>query len=179
MNYNEIIGNQSARFAFLELQIEREVSLMEKLFTVEDIAKMASMTTRTIRNYLKDGTLEGRKIGGQWRFTEEDIKKFMDSGNASKEITEKNKQDVMDFIDGVNTDYTGEIQVCSIVDLYHEESTVVVKRDKLIAFINSDGNDFNPNYVRFSYEYIEKEQKGRFTLFAPPNYLIEALKILQ
>ena len=152
---------------------------MEKLFTVEDIAKMASMTTRTIRNYLKEGTLEGRKIGGQWRFTEEDIKKFMESGNVSKEITEKNKQDVIDFIDGVNTDYTGEIQVCAIVDLYHEASAVEAKRDKLLAFINTEGNELNPNYMRFTYEYIENEQKGRITLFAPPNYLIEALKILQ
>ena len=150
---------------------------MEKLFTVEDIAQMTSMTTRTIRNYLKEGTLAGRKIGGQWRFTEEDIKKFMDSGNVSNEIAEKNKQDVVDFIDGVNTDYTGEIQVCSIVDLYHEASVVKEKLDKLLEFINSGGND--SDYMRFAYDYIENEQKGRFTLFASPNYLIEALKILQ
>ena len=34
------------------------------------------MTSRTIRNYLKDGTLTGQKIGVQWRFTEEEIKKL-------------------------------------------------------------------------------------------------------
>ena len=152
---------------------------MEKLFTVEDIAKMASMTTRTIRNYLREGKLEGRKIGGQWRFTEEDIGKFMDSGNVSKEITEKSKQDVVDFIDGVNTDYTGEIQVCSIIDLYHEASVLEAKRDKLHAFFNTESNELKPNFMRFTYEYIANEQKGRITLFAPPNYLIEVLKILQ
>jgi excisionase family DNA binding protein len=42
----------------------------EKMYTVEDIAQITSMTARTIRNYLKDGTLKGRKIGGQWRFTQ-------------------------------------------------------------------------------------------------------------
>ncbi|MGM8370207.1 helix-turn-helix domain-containing protein, partial (plasmid) [Clostridium perfringens] len=41
----------------------------EKLYTIEDIAKMTRLTSRTIRNYLKDGILEGKKIGGQWRFT--------------------------------------------------------------------------------------------------------------
>ena len=152
---------------------------MEKLFTVEDIAKMASMTTRTIRNYLKDGILEGRKIGGQWRFTEEDIKKFMDSGNVTKDFADKIKQDVLDFIDGVNTDYTGEIQVCAIIDLYHDKSVAEGKRDKIVAFINSEkGNDLVPNYMRYLYEYIESEQKGRITLFAPPSYLAEALKLL-
>ena len=153
---------------------------MEKMFTVEDIAKMASMTTRTIRNYLKDGILEGRKIGGQWRFTEEDIKKFMDSGNVTRDFADKIKQDVLDFIDGVYTDYTGEIQVCAIIDLYQEKGVAEEKRDKVVEFINSDkGNGLSPSYMRYLYEYIESEQKGRITLFAPPNYLIEALKILQ
>jgi len=152
---------------------------MEKLFTVEDIAKMTSMTTRTIRNYLKDGILAGRKIGGQWRFTEGDINKFMGSGNVYNELLAKNKQDVIDFIDGINTDYTGEIQACTIIDLYHEVSIVNEKREKLVAFINSGGNNLKPNFMRYAYEYIEGEQKGRFILFAPPNYLIEALKILQ
>ena len=152
---------------------------MEKLFAVEDIAKMTSMTTRTIRNYLKDGILEGRKIGGQWRFTEGDVKKFMDSGNISKDMADRIKQDVLDFIDGVNTDYTGEIQVCAIVDLYQEKSVVEEKRNKVVEFINSEGNKLAPKFMRYLYEYIESEQKGRITLFAPPNYLIEALKILQ
>ena len=40
----------------------------EKLYSVEEIAKMTSVTTRTIRNYLRNGILTGTKIGGQWRF---------------------------------------------------------------------------------------------------------------
>jgi len=153
---------------------------MEKLFTVEDIATMTSVTTRTIRNYLKDGILQGRKIGGQWRFTEEDVKSFMDSSNVTKDFSDRIKQDVLDFLDGVNTDCAGEVQVCAIIDLYHEQSVANEKRDKVVAFINSDkGNALVPNYMRFQYDYVESEQKGRITLFAPPNYLTEALKLLE
>ena len=47
----------------------------EKLYTIEDIANMTRLTSRTIRNYLKDGILEGKKIGGQWRFTMKDNKR--------------------------------------------------------------------------------------------------------
>ena len=50
--------------------------LDEKLYTVADVAQVTGMTSRTIRNYLKDGTLTGQKIGVQWRFTEEEIKKL-------------------------------------------------------------------------------------------------------
>ena len=152
---------------------------MEKLYTVEDIASMFSLTSRTIRNYLKDGILKGRKIGGQWRFTEEELKNFMDNATLAKDIMNRHKQDVLDFIDGVNTDLTGEIQTCTIIDIYEAIEIVNAKRDKLGDFINTAGNELNPNYMRFSYEYIESESKGRIILFAPPQYLIEALKILQ
>ena len=153
---------------------------MEKLFTVEDIAKMTSMTTRTIRNYLKDGLLKGRKIGGQWRFTEDDIKNLMDSGNFREENANKNTQEIMDFIDGVNTfaDNIGEIQTCTIVDLYQEEQVIKNKLDKLGEFINSHENTLG-NFMSFSYERIESESKARIVIFANPKYIIEALKILQ
>jgi len=154
---------------------------MEKLYTVEDIANMTSTTSRTIRNYLKDGLLKGKKIGGQWRFTEEDIKNFMDSGTVTKDLTDRIKQDVIDFIDGVNTEYTGEIQTCTIVDLYQEKEIVESKRDKLVEFINSPDkpDELKQKYMRYLWEYVESESKGRIILFAAPNYLIEALKILQ
>ena len=153
---------------------------MEKLYTVENISNMTSLTTRTIRNYLKDGILKGRKIGGQWRFTEEDIKNFMDSGIATNDFSDKIKQDVLDFIDGVNTfaDNIGEIQACSIIDLYQEEAAVKSKTDKLMEFINSH-NETKDNWMNFHWERIERESKYRVVIFARPQYLIEALKILQ
>ena len=153
---------------------------MEKLFTVEDIANMTSMTTRTIRNYLKEGILKGRKIGGQWRFTEEDIKNLMDNGTYGEEFKSKIRQDLLDFIDGVNTfaDNIGEIQACSIIDLYQEEEVVKPKIDKLMEFINSH-NETQGNWMSFHWERIENEAKQRVVIYARPQYLIEALKILQ
>ena len=154
---------------------------MEKLYTVEEIATMTSLTTRTIRNYIKEGLLKGRKIGGQWRFTEEDIKNLMDNGTYQEEHFRNLKQDVSDFIDGVNTfaDNIGEIQTCSIIDLYQEKEVIQNKLDKLMEFINSPDNQPTGNYMSFSSNYIESEAKERIVIFANPKYLIEALKILE
>lgn len=141
--------------------------------------KMTALTTRTIRNYLKDGILKGRKIGGQWRFTEEDIKSLMDSGTFREDFTDKQKQEIIDFLDGVNTEYTEAIQTCTIVDLYQEKDILENKEKKLLEFINSPdtANKLKPRYMSFSWEYIDSEAKA--TLSAAPNYIIEALKILQ
>jgi excisionase family DNA binding protein len=50
--------------------------LDEQFYTVADVARVTGLTSRTIRNYLKDGTLRGQKIGVQWRFTEDEVKKL-------------------------------------------------------------------------------------------------------
>jgi len=151
---------------------------MEKLYTVDDIAKMTMMTGRTIRNYIKDGTLTGKKIGGQWRFTEEDIQNLMDNGTYRTAYFSNLKQDILDFVDGTNDFVQGEIQACTIVDLYQEESVVAAKLENLIAFINSHADTPN-NWMSFSSEYIESESKTRVVIFAQPKFLIEALKILE
>ncbi len=51
--------------------------MIEKLYTVEEVAELASVTGRTIRNYLKSGRLVGRKIGGQWRFPEAEVQRLL------------------------------------------------------------------------------------------------------
>lgn len=61
--------------------------LEQKLYTVADVAELTGLTSRTIRNYLKDGTLRGKKIGVQWRFTEEDINRlFSEVDEAGKKV---------------------------------------------------------------------------------------------
>lgn len=54
--------------------------MIEKLYTVEEVAELASVTGRTIRNYLKSGRLVGRKIGGQWRFPEAEVQRLLNGG---------------------------------------------------------------------------------------------------
>ena len=41
-------------------------------YTINDIAMMTGLTTRTIRNYIKLGILNGEKEDGVWRFSAED-----------------------------------------------------------------------------------------------------------
>lgn len=59
--------------------------MIEKLYTVEEVAELASVTGRTIRNYLKSGRLVGRKIGGQWRFPESEVQRLLTGGEPSAE----------------------------------------------------------------------------------------------
>ena len=53
-----------------------------KLYTVKDVAIMTKRSERSVKYWIKKGYLTGVKVagigrGGQWRFTEGDIKKFL------------------------------------------------------------------------------------------------------
>ncbi|MCL2404394.1 MAG: helix-turn-helix domain-containing protein [Defluviitaleaceae bacterium] len=152
---------------------------MEKFYTVDDIATMTMFTTRTIRNYLKDGQLTGRKIGGQWRFTEDDIGKFMNQGGVNDKIKSEKKQDVLDFLEGIFTEYSGEIQTCTIIDIYKPIEAVKTIKDELIMLPGTMAKSDNAHSNRMSYGYNEKEGCARFILFGSPRYIGEAMKILE
>lgn len=47
------------------------------LYSVLDLAYKLNVTTVTIRNYLKQGKLEGQKVMGRWFISEEDVIKFL------------------------------------------------------------------------------------------------------
>ena len=54
---------------------------MCETYSIEDLATFTGLTDRTLRSYLKEGRLTGRKEDGAWRFTPEDLEKlFQDEG---------------------------------------------------------------------------------------------------
>lgn len=46
---------------------------MESFYTINEVATMTGLTTRTIRNYLKSGLINGQKVNGVWLFSSEDF----------------------------------------------------------------------------------------------------------
>ena len=49
-----------------------------KLYTVKDLVNILNISERTVRAYLREGKIRGRKIGLNWRVTEENLKKFLE-----------------------------------------------------------------------------------------------------
>ena len=147
----------------------------EKLFTVEDIAKMTSLTSRTIRNYLKNGTLQGSKIGGQWRFTMENIRQLFNNSAFSNDLSRNNRLRVLNFVNNKITGNSGDIRICTIID-YFCASQAEGHRiyEKMVTVINNKPDDSSP--AKFDYEYIEKDNKARFTLFGNPDYIVKSLQ---
>lgn len=152
------------------------MSEVERLYTIEQVAKMTSLTTRTVQNHLRTGMLRGRKIGGQWRFTATDIREMMNSRNESSETAAEQKQNVIDFLDGINTDIKGETQICTIIDLYLSREDAENQYDRLHELIEAEKGEA---HLILQYSYTDAKQKARFLLFAPPELIGKAMEILK
>lgn len=74
--------------------------LEQKWYTVADVAALTGLTDRTIRNYLKEGTLHGKKVGVQWRFTQQDIESLFREADVTEPFTELLDELVSDFLHG-------------------------------------------------------------------------------
>lgn len=67
-------------------------------YTLNNIATMTGLTTRTLRNYLRMGLLTGEKVDGVWRFSEEELYAFMDNPSVQQGIHAKQNAIVTDFL---------------------------------------------------------------------------------
>lgn len=48
-----------------------------RLYTLSEIEPILGVTHRTLLNYMKDGRLKGVKVGGKWKVSEDNLKKFI------------------------------------------------------------------------------------------------------
>ncbi|MDO4865059.1 MAG: helix-turn-helix domain-containing protein [Clostridia bacterium] len=71
---------------------------MKEFYTLNDLAMITSLTTRTLRNHLRQGTLSGEKIDGIWTFTDEDIQDFLALPAIRQSVEARRNAPVFDFL---------------------------------------------------------------------------------
>lgn len=55
----------------------------DRLLTLKEAAEILRLHPRSVREYLRRGDLEGRLIGGRWRFRRKDLDAFYESAPKS------------------------------------------------------------------------------------------------
>ena len=71
---------------------------MDRTYDLNELAMMSGLTTRTLRNYLNMGLLEGNKVNGVWQFTVEDIERFFAEPFVKEGMRSKRSSVVFDFL---------------------------------------------------------------------------------
>lgn len=56
-----------------------------KLYTVEELASVLDVQPKTIRAYLSEGKLKGRKIARKWYIPEESLREYFSQPEPAKD----------------------------------------------------------------------------------------------
>lgn len=87
---------------------------MNESYSINELAMITSLTTRTLRNHLRQGALTGEKVDGAWTFTTEDITAFMAQPTIRQSIASRRNAVVFDFLADT---YKRANRACLILDL--------------------------------------------------------------
>ncbi len=82
------------------------------LYSVDDLHEMLGMSKMSIRAYLRDGKIKGRKLGVQWYVTEEAIRNYFEQ--PEKPEPQKSRK-IKYIVQGVN-DLVSETEECETID---------------------------------------------------------------
>lgn len=140
--------------------------LNEKYYTLSDIAKFTKLTDRTIRNYLANGTLKGHKVGGQWRFSQEDVKALFSNDKFEDDMKIKTEKNILSYY---NDKYSFNCinNSCVIINItisnknirkefFKEIKTIPCDVDKKEQIMFIDENGHIKIVVIASFDYIHK-----------------------
>ena len=70
----------------------------DRTYSLNELALMTGLTTRTLRNYMNQGILHGEKVNGIWQFTIKDIEVFFEEPYVKEGILIKRNSVVFDFL---------------------------------------------------------------------------------
>jgi hypothetical protein len=118
-------------------------------YTLNNIATMTGLTTRTLRNYLQMGLLIGEKVDGVWRFSEEQLYAFMDNPTVRQGMHAKQNAIVTDFL---LMGGRKENRTCVILDYCMDWDDAKRAIDFFCEKINEQGDD----ELRFGMERHKK-----------------------
>ncbi len=114
------------------------------MYTIEQLSLITGLTTRTLRNYLNAGILQGSKDNGIWQFTEQQASEFIRHPSVRPSIQAKHQAIVYDFLAGQDN---GENEMCILLDLTLDESKAKEKADFFCNAANS------LSHIRFAFSY--------------------------
>lgn len=87
---------------------------MEDIYNLNQLAMITGLTTRTLRNDLSAGILEGEKEGGMWVFTAEQVEAYIQNPIVCQRLNTKQNAVIYDFLADTSKKTN---QMCVTLDL--------------------------------------------------------------
>lgn len=119
---------------------------MQEYYTINHIALITGLTSRTIRNYMKMEFLSGEMINGVWHFTAEQVNAFMSHPTVAPSIRSRRNALISDFL---SDDNRNAREMCSMIDV---PATLQEANAVSEFFCHAISADY-PDSMRFAFSF--------------------------
>lgn len=111
------------------------------LYSVDDLHRQLGLSKMTIRTYLREGKIRGRKLGVKWYVSEKALHEYFDGGSPDKPKKNNSSQNYRYIVKGIN-DLVSEEEECDTieetVDCIQEQAIISLFQ---VAVINQDSDE--------------------------------------
>jgi excisionase family DNA binding protein len=138
--------------------------MVDKYFTVDQIAGMIDMHPKTIQRYIRQGRLKAQKIGKGWRVTGHDLSTFVEgTGENRNQGTSPGLQEILGAAEN-------KIKVSSVIDIPVKNSLEAVQvMNWITSTMNSRSSEYG--YTSMNSQFIEPEHIIRIMLWGSPAFM--------
>lgn len=130
------------------------------LYSIDDLSEMLGISKMTLRAYLREGRIRGRKLGVSWYVTEEAIREYFDEPHpqTSASPSSQKKKKFTYVVQGVN-DLVSETEHCDTI----EEVIETLKDQAIISLFQVQVLDKETNEITEiikAREFLERHAKN-------------------
>lgn len=137
---------------------------MKEMYSPQEVAKILDVHVKTVRRYLRDGTLMGQKVGGAWKIPASEIKKQLD---VSLPTDFEKVQEVL-------SPSESHVRRCLIVEIDVKTTEEASKyAQAMMAVINSQ------DYKGCNFKFHLDQQVAKFILNGTSKYMVDMLAAIE
>jgi excisionase family DNA binding protein len=134
--------------------------MRDELLTVDQVAQIVGLHPRTVRRYIREGSLKAKKLGKQWRIQRRDVDALTGKeANTEEAVTDSEAE---------------RVHVSAVVDIRvdnEEEADRVF--NAMLAAVTGKGPEYG--VVHYESLYLRDEQKARLLFWGDAAFIGGAL----
>lgn len=145
--------------------------MVEKYYSVEQIAEMIDIHPKTIQRYIREGKLRAQKIGKSWRVTGHDLSTFVEG--TDKDGSGDTSLGLQDILGAAKN----PIKVSSVIDIPVKNSAEAVQVVNWIS-ASMNGRSSEHGYSSMNSQFIEPEHIIRIMLWGSLSFMEDIMRSL-
>ncbi|WBW96480.1 helix-turn-helix domain-containing protein [Oceanirhabdus sp. W0125-5] len=146
---------------------------MKELFTVEEVAQVLDVHTRTVRRYIKEDKLCASKVGGRWKVEKDELKRFMNNEEIIEHFQKKQDDILLGLMEGKSEE---KVTLHTIVDFKVESEEEI---EKLCGRVCNTINKVENGNIRFQYNYNKETGIGRFIFKGDSKNICKVVSVFE